>query len=54
MYKSNYAFKLLMSSQIQKSFLKSTHITNLQLIALQLVYLLLKNCKILLLKTFPK
>lgn len=38
-FKSNYIFKLLMSSQIQKSFLKSTPISNLQLITLQLVYL---------------
>jgi len=39
MFKSNYTFKLLMSSQIQKSFLKSRRISNLQLIALQLIYL---------------
>lgn len=39
MFKSNYTFKLLTNSQIQKSFFKSTPIFNLQLIALQLVYL---------------
>lgn len=38
MFKSNYTFKLLMSSQMQKSFLKTTPISNLQLITLQLVY----------------